>query len=164
MRRHEARAERIESSRIKIPLPPLAEQRRVVARIEELSAQIHEARTLCREIEVDLKAMLAAAHRQIAKAAPRKQLSEVAPLNRRPVTVELEKSYPAIAVRSFGRGTFHKPSLVGSEVTWEKQFLVKAGDILVSNIKAWEGALAVAKPEDDERVGSHRYLLAFPLR
>ena len=29
-----------------IPLPPLAEQRRVVARIEELSAQIHEARTL----------------------------------------------------------------------------------------------------------------------
>ena len=31
---------------IPIPLPPLAEQRRVVARIEELAAQIHEARTL----------------------------------------------------------------------------------------------------------------------
>jgi type I restriction enzyme S subunit len=29
-----------------IPLPPLPEQRRVVARIEELAAQIHEARTL----------------------------------------------------------------------------------------------------------------------
>lgn len=38
-----------------IPLPPLAEQRRVVARIEELAAQIHEARTLrhqaCEEAE-----------------------------------------------------------------------------------------------------------------
>ena len=32
-----------------MPLPPLAEQRRVVARIEELSAQIHEARTLRRQ-------------------------------------------------------------------------------------------------------------------
>jgi type I restriction enzyme, S subunit len=31
---------------LEIPLPPLAEQRRVVARIEELAAQIHEARTL----------------------------------------------------------------------------------------------------------------------
>jgi type I restriction enzyme S subunit len=29
-----------------IPLPSLAEQRRVVARIEELAAQVHEARTL----------------------------------------------------------------------------------------------------------------------
>jgi type I restriction enzyme S subunit len=31
-----------------IPLPPLAEQRRVVARIEELAAQIHEVRALRR--------------------------------------------------------------------------------------------------------------------
>src|SRR5437773_11909705 len=35
--------------------------------------------------------------------------------------------------------------------------------ILVSNIKAWEGALAVAKPEDDGRVGSHRYLTCVPI-
>jgi len=148
----------------KIMLPPLAEQRRIVARIEELAAQINEACTLREEIERDLNAMLAAAHRQIAAGAPRKQLSEAAPLTRRPVTVEQERSYPAIAVRSFGRGTFHKPPLVGSEVTWEKPFLVKAGDILVSNIKAWEGALAVAKSEDDGRVGSHRYLTCVPIQ
>jgi type I restriction enzyme S subunit len=34
-----------------IPLPPLAEQRRVVARIEELAAQIQQARTLRREAD-----------------------------------------------------------------------------------------------------------------
>ena len=41
--------------KVEIPLPPLAEQRRVVARIEELAAQIHEARTLrhCAAEEAD---------------------------------------------------------------------------------------------------------------
>lgn len=146
----------------KFALPPLAEQRRIVARIEEVAAQIQEAITLRDEIECELDVMLASAHRQIAEDAPRKPLGEIAPLNRRPVTVELEKSYPGVAVRSFGRGTFHKPPLVGSEVTWEKPYLVKAGDILVSNIKAWEGALAVAKSDDDGRVGSHRYLTCVP--
>jgi type I restriction enzyme, S subunit len=146
-----------------VPLPPLVKQRQVVARIEELAAQIHEARTLRSDIEKDLHALLTAAYRRIAKGAPINPLGEVAPLRRRPVTVEQDKTYPAVAVRSFGRGTFHKPPLIGSEVTWEKPFLVKVGDILVSNIKAWEGALAVAKPEDDGRVGSHRYLTCVPL-
>jgi len=45
----------------KIPLPPLAEQRRVVARIEELAAQIHEARILRRQAAEEAEALLAAA-------------------------------------------------------------------------------------------------------
>jgi type I restriction enzyme S subunit len=66
-------------------------------------------------------------------------------------------------VRSFGKGTFHNPPLLGSDITWEKPHLVKAGDILVSNIKAWEGAIAVAGVEDDGRFGSHRYLTFVPV-
>jgi type I restriction enzyme S subunit len=44
--------------RCKIPLPPLAEQRQVVARIEELAAQIHEARTLRHQAAEEAEAML----------------------------------------------------------------------------------------------------------
>jgi type I restriction enzyme S subunit len=141
-----------------IPLPPLPEQRRIVARIESLASKIEEARVLREEVQEGLSRLLNAAYHQIADRAPRKTLGELAPLDRRPVTVDFEASYPQVAVRSFGRGTFHKPPLIGSEVTWEKPFLVKAGDILVSNIKAWEGAIAVARTDDDGRVGSHRYL------
>lgn len=42
-----------------IPLPSLAEQRRVVARIEELSAQIHEARKLRKEAAEEAEALVA---------------------------------------------------------------------------------------------------------
>jgi type I restriction enzyme, S subunit len=141
-----------------IPLPPLAEQRRIVTRIESLSTKIDEACSLREEVQKDLSRLLNAAYHRISDKAPRKPLGELAPLDRRPVTVDFEASYPQVAVRSFGRDTFHKPPLIGSEVTWEKPFLVKAGDILVSNIKAWEGAIAVAGTDDDGRVGSHRYL------
>jgi len=43
---------------IPIPLPPLAEQRRVVARIEELAAQIHEVRTLRHQAAEEAEALL----------------------------------------------------------------------------------------------------------
>jgi type I restriction enzyme S subunit len=42
-----------------IPLPPLAEQRRVVARIEELAAQIHEARTLRHQAAEEAEVLVA---------------------------------------------------------------------------------------------------------
>jgi type I restriction enzyme, S subunit len=45
-----------------IPLPPLAEQRRVVARIEELAAQIHEARTLRHQAAEEADALTSSAH------------------------------------------------------------------------------------------------------
>lgn len=45
---------------VEIPLPPLAEQRRVVARIEELAAQIHEARTLRHQAAEEAEALTAA--------------------------------------------------------------------------------------------------------
>ncbi len=44
---------------VQIPLPPLAEQRRVVARIEELAAQIHEARTLRQQAAEEAEALYA---------------------------------------------------------------------------------------------------------
>jgi type I restriction enzyme S subunit len=74
-------------------------------------------------------------------------------------TVTIRKSQ----LDHFGRGTFHKPPLQAGEITWQKLFLVKQGDILFSNIKAWEGAIAVATAEDQGRYGSHRYLTCVPV-
>lgn len=145
-----------------IPLPPIAEQRRIVARIEGLAAQIAEARATRAIIADDQKSLLASAYNSIVWNAPSKPLNEVAPLCRRPALIEAGRDYPQVAVRSFGRGTFHKPPLSGSAITWEKPFMVRSGDILVSNIKAWEGAVAVATDEDDGRYGSHRYLTFVP--
>lgn len=87
-----------------------------------------------------------------------KRLGDIAPLIRRPVEINPDASYPELGLRSYGKGTFHKPALLGTEVGNKRLFEIKAGDLLFSNVFAWEGAVAVAKPEDDGRFGSHRYI------
>lgn len=148
---------------VTIPLPPIDEQKRIIARIDRVAGMISEANLVTSECANQSNVLLKSIFNRIVKSAPMRQLGEVAPLRRRPAVVELGESYQQVSVRSFGRGTFHNPPLHGSEITWQKPHLVKAGDILVSNIKAWEGAIAVAGQADDGRYGSHRYLTFVPV-
>ena len=152
-----------EFRRMTVSLPPLDEQHRIVAELDKVAALVAERSKVIEAAGRDAKAMLSNAFRQIIDGAPYRPMAEVAPLVRRPVEIEPDQSYPELGVRSFGRGTFHKPALDGSKLTWQKLFLIQEGDLVFSNIKAWEGAFAVAKPEDHNRVGSHRYLTCVPV-
>ena len=146
-----------------IPLPPIEEQRRIVERFDRLAALIDERRKVIDTAEADMQNLLSKAFERAVEGAPRRQMNEVSPLVRRPVEVEAHESYPELGVRSFGRGTFHKPPLQGIDLTWQKLFRIEDGDLVFSNIKAWEGAFAVAEPKDHGRVGSHRYLTCVPI-
>jgi len=61
--------------KVEIPLPPLTEQRRVVARIEELAAQIHEARTLRHQAAEEAEAFLSSAQSALSHPAASPSLS-----------------------------------------------------------------------------------------
>lgn len=147
---------------LEIPLPLLAEQRRIVASIEALATKITEANSLRQLEEQEIRSMQRGAFARIAKHAPRRPMGEVAPLIRRPVKVEIEGSYSELGIRSFGNGTFHKPALSGFELGSKRVFWIEPGDLLFSNVFAWEGAIAVSKPEDRGRVGSHRFITCVP--
>ncbi len=88
-----------------IPLPPLAEQRRVVAQIEELTAQIQEACTLRREAAEEAEALL----RSVLSHDDKPQLTpmrELVKLRSPDVTVRAEENYHFAGVYCFGRGVF----------------------------------------------------------
>ena len=92
------------------------------------------------------------------KAWPKAVLGDIAPIVRRPVAIHQDQAYPEMGIRSFGRGTFHKPALSGVDVGTKRLFRIEPGDLVFSNVFAWEGAIAVASSEDAGRFGSHRFI------
>lgn len=141
-----------------IPLPSPEEQDRIVATLDAAAARVTEAQRLCREIDQQADALLRSAFHRLSDGAPHLTMSKVAPLVRRSVDVRMGGEYLELGVRSFGKGTFHKPALDFMAVGDKKLYHIAPGDLLFNNVFAWEGAIAVAQPEDLGRVGSHRFI------
>jgi type I restriction enzyme S subunit len=129
-----------------IPLPPLAEQRRVVARIEELAAQIHEARTLCHQAAAEAETLLRSilTHDEQAKPTPMRELVKLRPTN---VTVCADDVYQFAGVYCFGRGVFKGARKSGMDFAYPQLTRLRAGEFVYPKLMAWEGALGVVPPE-----------------
>ncbi len=147
---------------VQLPLPTLNDQRRIVAKLNRIAYHTSRHKNQVETVELDVHAILSNTFRRIVDGAPRLSMANVAPLVRRPVELHPDRSYPEIGVRSFGRGAFHKPALDGASVGSKRLYLVRDGDLLFNIVFAWEGAVALARPEDDGRVGSHRFLTCVP--
>jgi type I restriction enzyme S subunit len=143
---------------VEVPLPSLDEQRSIVARIEEFAKRVAEISQRHSEMEPYAHEFLLSAYASITEDVPLMPMGEVAPLVRRPVKVKPKEAYHELGLRSFGKGTFHKPAIMGSALGSKRIFHIEPGDLLFSNVFSWEGAIAVAKREDSGRVGSHRYI------
>lgn len=144
--------------RIEVSLPPLAEQERIVARLDALTSKAEQVEAHLDAAERDAEHLLAVRFRAAIADAPLRPMAEVAPLVRREVSIDPETSYTELGVRSFFKGTFQRRTVLGVEFSWQDLYWVKKGDLVFSNIMAWEQAIAVAKPEDDDCVGNHRML------
>lgn len=90
--------------------------------------------------------------------AERALVGDVLALQRRAVVVEPDSEYEEIGIRSFGRGIFHKERVSGADLGSKRVFRIESGDLVISNVFAWEGAIAVASDAETGRIGSHRFM------
>lgn len=89
-------------------------------------------------------------------------LGDILDLRRDQIEVDPLEIYQEIGVRSFGNGLFVKSPITGAELGDKRVFRVQASDLVVSNVFAWEGAVAVAHQEHDRLIGSHRFMTWVP--
>ncbi len=89
---------------------------------------------------------------------PMVPLTEVLQLQRRWIKLQPTETYREIGIRSFGNGIFHKAPIQGSTLGNKRVLRIEPGDLVFNNVFAWEGAVAVAGPEEAGMIGSHRFV------
>ena len=90
------------------------------------------------------------------------RLGEVLKLQRRKVALGAAEEYVEVGLRSFGKGVFHKTAVTGAQLGNKKVYRIESGDLVISNVFAWEGALAVASESERGLIGSHRFMTWTP--
>jgi len=140
---------------LRIPLPNVDEQHRLAARLEHLYKRRHEALRRAKHAA----SLVTALHDSICRVNGQVHgVGDVVLLERRRVLVEPAKTYAEIGVRSFGKGIFHKEPVKGAALGSKRVFEIHPGDLVLSNVFAWEGAIAFAGDAESGRIGSHRFL------
>jgi type I restriction enzyme S subunit len=132
--------------RMTLPLPPLPEQRRIVARIEELAGKIAEANHLQGEVDDNLSHFVSSLH---CKLSGDREIvvSDFLDLHEEQEEIVVDISYPQIGVRGFGGGLFKKYAVKGNETTYRYFNRVFSGALILSQVKGWEGAIGVASDD-----------------
>lgn len=92
----------------------------------------------------------------------RVRVGDALALQRRSVAVDPLGEYEEIGVRSFGRGIFHKEPVSGASLGNKRVFRVEPGDLVISNVFGWEGAVALASDAEAGKIGSHRFMTFNP--
>lgn len=72
-------------------------------------------------------------------------------------SVQADSVYPQIGMLNFGRGTFKKSDLLGSETKYNSLQRVHAGQVIYSKLKAFEGALSIVPAEHDQHYVSQEF-------
>ncbi|MDW9773921.1 restriction endonuclease subunit S [Sinorhizobium meliloti] len=141
---------------IHVPLPPLDEQRRIVARIDELAAKVAEACGLRFNLQNEILALPRALMSH--QPSDRKiRVGEFATLRPPNVKVDPLEQYHFAGVYSFGRGVFQGQRKLGSEFAYPKLTRLQAGNFVYPKLMAWEGALSIVPPECDGLVVSTEF-------
>lgn len=152
-----ARKIRISAERlmtVKVPLPGLPEQRRIVARLDSALGKLHA---------ISVAQAHAANLRDALTDSLLSNVGELAPLREflipatDIVAVEPSEIYQTAGILSYGRGLFARPPIEGTETSYKSYNRIHTGQFVYSKLFGWEGAMATVPPEFDGFYMSHEF-------
>ena len=128
-----------------VPLPPICEQRRIVARLDAAAAAVARVHALHAATSADLASLIVRANEAFGSFPV--PLCDALTLDEDRVVIAADVTYPQVGIRGFGGGLFRKGGVTAAETTYRHFNRLATNQFVVSQVKGWEGAVAVC--DDD---------------
>ena len=137
-------------------LPPLEEQRRIVSVLNSTESLKQELVDLLQATS-RLRDMLRARVVQRTLLGGSSVIGDIAHLAIDRQEVSSSDEYQIIGVYSFGRGLLDRGVRSGHDTRYRYLHRIRKEQIVLSKLKAWEGAVAIVEPEHDGAYVSPEY-------
>ena len=134
---------------LSIPLPPLPEQQRIVAKIESIKNSIEEIQRLRAEQEKDIKNLRYSLFEKLKREFGVGKIGNLIDAKIDEIVVDPTGDYLFAGVFSFGKGLFVRGIQKGDDTTYKTFNRLHKGQIVMSQPKGWEGAISLVSNEFD---------------
>lgn len=150
---------------IPVPLPTLNEQRRVADMLDRLRASVEDILHRSDYVEKLMVAVTVSASARpdldedtkLGRGWRHVALGQVLNPSTNHVQVEPMTNYQVAGLYSFGRGLIDRGSMLGAQTSYKTFTVLSEGDIVVSKLNGWEGAVAVVDRRFDGFCVSSEY-------
>jgi type I restriction enzyme S subunit len=147
----------------KAPLPDPDEQRRIAIRLDSAFSRLSCGGRLRRQQESLRRSLTESAlFTAISQAGESESLRALLTMSRTPIDIVPDREYCAFGMRSFGRGTIRYEPTQGRDLSKLRYYTFPPRALVLSNIKAWEGAISITNEQDSFCVASNRFLFYSP--
>lgn len=159
--------------KIPVPLPPLDEQRRIVARIDELAALIEEAQELRAKAREDASVLLQAVYNDVVSSAqggefPFRELGQIVQRTEtRNPSESPDRAFVYVDISSVDteRGLIRAPKdYVGRDAPSRARRVIRTGDVLFSMTRPYLKGIALVPNELDNQICSTGFCVLRPRR
>lgn len=145
---------------IDFPVPPRDEQDQIVHFLDWKVSEINKKISLKRQSLDLLKELVNSAFATLISSAFEKvRLKRVTSLESDYIEINPDDYYKKAGMYNRGRGIFLRDPIKGTEMGDSKFQRIHSDRLMISGQFAWEDAVFVTSPKDEEGVASHRYYL-----
>ena len=149
-------------SNYEVVLPSLEQQNELAQKFSKTKELITNLLSCTTKIENEVEYLQSLIRNKITVPVPQKTssvaISSFLVRNKNTITVDDNKTYKRLTIRMHAKGVTERDTLAGVKIGTKRQYVVSAGQLVISKIDARQGAFGIVPPDCDGAITTADFL------